>query len=134
MADPPAQFKRSAAAIAELERTVLGAGGLVLRYGYFYGPGSAISADGSLGLEVARRRLPIVGGGRGVWSFIHVQDAARATVAGADARRARRLQHRRRRARAGARVDPRRSRVRWAQSPHGVSRRGWRARWPASTA
>jgi nucleoside-diphosphate-sugar epimerase len=81
MTDPPAQFKRSAAAVAELERTVLGAGGSVLRYGYFYGPGTSISADGSLGREVARRRLPIVGGGRGVWSFIHVQDAARATAA-----------------------------------------------------
>jgi 2-alkyl-3-oxoalkanoate reductase len=81
IADPPAQFKRSAAAIAELERTVLGAGGLVLRYGYFYGPGTSISPDGSVGQEVARRRLPIVGGGRGVWSFIHVDDAAHATAA-----------------------------------------------------
>jgi 2-alkyl-3-oxoalkanoate reductase len=81
MVDPPAQFKRSAEAIAELERTVLGAGGVVLRYGYFYGPGTSISADGSLGQEVVRRRLPIVGGGSGVWSFIHVQDAARATAA-----------------------------------------------------
>jgi 2-alkyl-3-oxoalkanoate reductase len=81
IADPPAQFKRSAAAIAELERSVLGAGGLVLRYGYFYGPGTSISARGSLGEEVARRRLPIVGGGHGVWSFIHVEDAAQATVA-----------------------------------------------------
>jgi nucleoside-diphosphate-sugar epimerase len=79
--DPPAQFKRSAEAIAELERTVLGAGGVVLRYGYFYGPGTSIAADGSLGREVARRRLPVIGGGGGVWSFIHVEDAARATVA-----------------------------------------------------
>jgi nucleoside-diphosphate-sugar epimerase len=81
MADPPAQFKRSAAAIVELERTVLGASGVVLRYGYFYGPGTSISADGSLGREVVRRRLPIVGGGSGVWSFIHVRDAAQATAA-----------------------------------------------------
>ncbi|HLB21843.1 MAG TPA: NAD(P)-dependent oxidoreductase [Solirubrobacteraceae bacterium] len=80
IADPPAQFKRSAAAVAELERVVLGAGGLALRYGYFYGPGTSISAHGSLGAEVARRRLPIVGGGHGVWSFIHVEDAARATA------------------------------------------------------
>jgi nucleoside-diphosphate-sugar epimerase len=79
--DPPAQFRRSAAAIAELERLVLGAGGLVLRYGYFYGPGTSISRSGSLGKDVARRRLPIVGGGSGVWSFIHVEDAARATLA-----------------------------------------------------
>jgi nucleoside-diphosphate-sugar epimerase len=79
--DPPAQFRRSAAAIAELERTVLGAGGQVLRYGYFYGPGSSIARDGTIGREVTRRRLPIIGGGGGVWSFIHVHDAASATVA-----------------------------------------------------
>jgi nucleoside-diphosphate-sugar epimerase len=81
ISEPPADFRRSAEAIAELERTVLGAGGLALRYGYFYGPGTAISAAGSLGREVTRRRLPIVGAGRGVWSFIHIADAARATVA-----------------------------------------------------
>jgi nucleoside-diphosphate-sugar epimerase len=78
--NPPKQFKRSAGAIAELERTVLGAGGQVLRYGYFYGPGSAISPDGSIGKDVARRRLPVVGGGAGVWPFIHIEDAAQATV------------------------------------------------------
>jgi nucleoside-diphosphate-sugar epimerase len=79
--DPPKQFRRSAGAIAQLERIVLDAGGQVLRYGYFYGPGSAISRAGSMGREVSRRRLPIVGGGVGVWSFIHVDDAARATAA-----------------------------------------------------
>jgi nucleoside-diphosphate-sugar epimerase len=79
--DPPAQFKRSAQAVAELERTVLGADGLVLRYGYFYGPGTSISRRGALGEEIAKRRLPIVGGGTGVWSFIHIDDAARATTA-----------------------------------------------------
>jgi 2-alkyl-3-oxoalkanoate reductase len=79
--DPPAQFVRSAQAVAELERSVLGAHGLVLRYGYFYGPGTSISQRGSLGAEVTKRRLPIVGGGHGVWSFIHVEDAARATAA-----------------------------------------------------
>lgn len=81
MSDPPPQFRRSAEAIAELERQVVHAAGLVLRYGYFYGPGTSISRGGSLGVEVARRRLPIVGGGGGVWSFIHVEDAARATLA-----------------------------------------------------
>jgi nucleoside-diphosphate-sugar epimerase len=81
MRDPPAQFERSARAIAELERLVIGAGGLALRYGYFYGPGTAICSDGSIARELARRRMPIVGGGGGVWSFIHVADAARATVA-----------------------------------------------------
>jgi 2-alkyl-3-oxoalkanoate reductase len=81
IADPPAQFERSARAIAELERQTLAAEGLVLRYGYFYGPGSSISTRGALAGEVAKRRLPIVGGGSGVWSFIHVSDAAEATVA-----------------------------------------------------
>jgi nucleoside-diphosphate-sugar epimerase len=81
IADPPKQFRRSAEALAELERTVLGAGGLVLRYGYFYGPHSALSGTGAMCTEVARRRLPIVGRGQGVWSFIHIEDAARATVA-----------------------------------------------------
>jgi 2-alkyl-3-oxoalkanoate reductase len=80
-ANPPKQFRRSAAAIAELEATVLDAGGLVLRYGYFYGPGSAISRSGSLCQDISRRRLPVIGGGGGVWSFIHVADAAQATVA-----------------------------------------------------
>jgi nucleoside-diphosphate-sugar epimerase len=79
--DAPSPFARSAKAVDELERAVLAAEGVVLRYGYFYGPGSSISRAGSVGEDVARRRLPIVGGGRGVWSFIHVDDAARATVA-----------------------------------------------------
>jgi nucleoside-diphosphate-sugar epimerase len=74
-------YRRSAQAMADLERAVLDAGGLVLRYGYFYGPGTAISASGSMGSDVARRRLPVVGHGSGVWSFVHVEDAARATVA-----------------------------------------------------
>ena len=54
---------------------------MALRYGYFYGPGTAISSTGSTGQDVARRRLPVIGGGTGVWSLIHVRDAAAATVA-----------------------------------------------------
>jgi nucleoside-diphosphate-sugar epimerase len=79
--EPPASFARTAAAVKSLEQTVLGAGGLVLRYGYFYGPGSAIAPDGSIAEDLRRRRMPIVGRGQGVWSFIHVEDAAAATVA-----------------------------------------------------
>jgi nucleoside-diphosphate-sugar epimerase len=74
-------YRRSAQALADLERTVLDAGGIVLRYGYFYGPGTAIAPTGSMASDLARRRLPIVGRGSGVWSFIHVEDAAQATVA-----------------------------------------------------
>ncbi|TMM16847.1 MAG: NAD(P)-dependent oxidoreductase [Actinobacteria bacterium] len=77
----PAPFARSVRAVHDLERAVTAAGGLVLRYGYFYGPGTAISRRGSMGEDVARRRLPIVGAGRGVWSFIHIDDAATATAA-----------------------------------------------------
>jgi 2-alkyl-3-oxoalkanoate reductase len=79
--DPPEGFRRTAAAALELESRVLDADGQVLRYGYFYGPGTAVSRAGSIGREVSRRRMPIVGGGTGVWSFIHIEDAARATVA-----------------------------------------------------
>jgi 2-alkyl-3-oxoalkanoate reductase len=78
--DSPGPFGRSTRALQQLDSAVLGAGGLVLRYGYFYGPGSAISRGGSMGQDLARRRFPIVGGGAGVWSLIHVDDAARATV------------------------------------------------------
>ncbi len=85
-AQAPKEFRRSAAAVAELERGVLGAGGVVLRYGYFYGPGSAIARDGSMAAGLRRRRLPIVGSGAGVWSFVHVGDAAAATVSALDLR------------------------------------------------
>ena len=77
----PKSFRRSANALADLESTVLGANGIVLRYGYFYGPGTSISSDGSMAEDLAHRRFPIVGRGGGVWSFIHIDDAARATVA-----------------------------------------------------
>jgi nucleoside-diphosphate-sugar epimerase len=79
--DAPEPFRRSALAVHELERTVGEAGGLVLRYGYFYGPGTSISREGSIGEDLARRRLPIIGNGAGVWSFIQIDDAAAATVA-----------------------------------------------------
>ncbi len=84
-ADPeaPAGRRRNAAAIHSLEQTVVGAPGIegvALRYGVFYGPGTAYAADGSLAQLVRRRHLPIVGGGAGMTSFIYVDDAAAATV------------------------------------------------------
>lgn len=64
---------------ADLERQVLEAGGVSLRYGYFYGPGTQFEGFFA---ELARsRRLPIVGNGEARWSFVHVDDAAEATVA-----------------------------------------------------
>jgi nucleoside-diphosphate-sugar epimerase len=77
----PKSFRSTARALSELERAVLDAGGIALRYGYFYGPGNGIARDGTLAAELLRRRIPVVGRGRGVWSFIHIEDAARATVA-----------------------------------------------------
>jgi nucleoside-diphosphate-sugar epimerase len=72
------------AAIEHLEKAVLGAAwteGIVLRYGAFYGPGTSM-APGSEQFELIRkRRFPVVGDGGGVWSFVHIADAAEATVA-----------------------------------------------------
>jgi nucleoside-diphosphate-sugar epimerase len=67
--------------VADLERQVLTAGGIVLRYGWLYGPGTGFRHDGSWAANLRRRRLPIVGEGSGVFSFVHVEDAASATVA-----------------------------------------------------
>ena len=74
----PAQ-RRSMAAIGYLERSVLGGSveGVVLRYGNLYGPGAS---DGLVEL-VRKRRFPVIGDGGGVWSWIHVDDAATATIA-----------------------------------------------------
>jgi 2-alkyl-3-oxoalkanoate reductase len=77
----PKAYSRTANALCELEASVLRANGVVLRYGYFYGPGSSNSRDGAFAQELRRRRVPIVGAGGGVWSFVHVADAAQATVA-----------------------------------------------------
>lgn len=67
-------------AVAELERAVLEADGIVLRYGWFYGPGTHYGEGGTLWSDVRKRRFPVVGFGAGTYSFIHVDDAARATV------------------------------------------------------
>jgi 2-alkyl-3-oxoalkanoate reductase len=81
---PPESFTKTLAAIRSLEDKVRNTkflDALALRYGNFYGPGTAIGKGGSVLEIVRKRRLPIVGGGGGVWSFIHVLDAARATLA-----------------------------------------------------
>ena len=70
------------AAMEELERLTLAApGGIVLRYGFFYGPGTAYGKDGAQIDLIRKRQMPIVGGGHGQFPFIHVEDAASATVA-----------------------------------------------------
>jgi nucleoside-diphosphate-sugar epimerase len=84
--EPPEPVRRTLEAIRHLEGAVVGADwteGIVLRYGGFYGPGTgfAISPPGEQVEMLRKRRFPIVGGGSGVWSFIHIEDAAAATVA-----------------------------------------------------
>jgi len=82
--DPPERMRRTLDAIRYLEDRVLGDAdleGTVLRYGSLYGPGTSLARDGDIFEMVRRRRFPLVGGGAGMWSFIHVEDAASATLA-----------------------------------------------------
>jgi 2-alkyl-3-oxoalkanoate reductase len=81
---PPANQRRSLEAIRYLEAAVLGAEGIegvALRCGNFYGPGTGFALDGALAELVRRRRLPVIGDGAGVWSFVHMDDVAAATIA-----------------------------------------------------
>ena len=87
--DLPAKLRSGADALRHLEDAVTGiegAEGIVLRYGAFYGPGTSVSADPEalLTKAIRKRRFPIIGGGGGVWSFVHIEDAASATVAAVD--------------------------------------------------
>ncbi len=106
----PGPFAEAVAAIADLERETLGTAGIrgaVLRYGFFYGPGTSYAAAGSIAADVRRRRFPVLGDGAGVGSiaadvrrrrfpvlgdgagvfcFIHVEDAAQATLAAIEQR------------------------------------------------
>src|SRR5206468_1992426 len=72
---PPANARQSFSAMAYLDQTVTEAGGIVLRYGGFYG-----AANDGLIEPVRKRQFPIIGAGGGITSFIHLEDAAAATV------------------------------------------------------
>jgi nucleoside-diphosphate-sugar epimerase len=81
---PVREMRAMVAAIRHLEEAVLRADwteGIVLRYGAFYGPGTAMAPGEELFETVRRRKFPVVGDGGGVWSFIHVADAAEAALA-----------------------------------------------------
>jgi nucleoside-diphosphate-sugar epimerase len=83
-ASPPANQRESLAAIRYVESAVTGAEGMegiALRYGNFYGPGTGIALDGDIVAQVRKRRFPLVGDGSGVWSFVHMDDAAAAAIA-----------------------------------------------------
>jgi nucleoside-diphosphate-sugar epimerase len=81
---PVRKMGETMAAIRHLEEAVVGASwteGIVLRYGAFYGPGTGMAPGAEQFELVRKRKFPLVGAGGGVWSFIHVADAADATVA-----------------------------------------------------
>jgi nucleoside-diphosphate-sugar epimerase len=87
VSEPGKDATQSLAAIRHVESAVTSAAyvqGLVLRYGSFYGPGNAVGKGGEIIDMLRKRRFPIVGGGTGIWSFIHIDDAARATMRAAE--------------------------------------------------
>ena len=81
---PPQQFAPVIDALVELEHRTREAGGLVLRMGHLYGPGTIYAFDGFFTEQVRARAVPLVGGGRSVFSFTHVEDAATAMLAALD--------------------------------------------------
>jgi nucleoside-diphosphate-sugar epimerase len=71
----------------EIEHPLLGnpnLEGIILRYGFFYGPGTWYATDGDVAEQVRQQQFPIVGNGEGLWSWVHIEDAAFATVAAVD--------------------------------------------------
>ncbi len=82
--EAPMPFGRSVAVLHANEQRIISdpdVEGVVLRYGFLYGPGTYYAPDGSIAGQVRRRRFPIVGKGRGMTSYVHLHDAATATVA-----------------------------------------------------
>jgi nucleoside-diphosphate-sugar epimerase len=87
--NPPDALRATLDAIRHVERAVTAIDwgeGVVLRYGGFYGPGTNLSSDprAEMAQVVRKRKFPLVGDGAGIWSFIHIDDAAAATVAGVE--------------------------------------------------
>lgn len=82
--DPPASQRQTLTAIQYVEGAITQAAGIegvALRYGSFYGPGTGISSSGDICAQIRKRAFPVVGDGAGVWSFVHMDDAAAAAVA-----------------------------------------------------
>lgn len=72
--------------VSEIERRLLESNleGIALRYGFFYGPGTWFNPDGDVAQQVRQQQFPVVGNGDGVWSWLHIEDAAIATVTAAE--------------------------------------------------
>jgi nucleoside-diphosphate-sugar epimerase len=89
LSSPEAGIRETFQAILHLESAVRGESaieGFVLRYGSFYGPGTSLGGGGFFLDDVRRRRMPVIGKGTGYWSFVHVDDAASATLAAVSAK------------------------------------------------
>jgi nucleoside-diphosphate-sugar epimerase len=87
--DPPGAMRPALVGILHVEQAVPAiewGEGLVLRYGGFYGPGTSMSLapDAQMAAPIRKRRFPIIGDGGGVWSYIHIDDAATATAIAVD--------------------------------------------------
>jgi nucleoside-diphosphate-sugar epimerase len=80
----PKRFRAAVRALTECERVTTQSGGLVLRFGHLYGPGTGFAPDGAVTERVRAGKMPIVGDGSGTFSFTHVHDAATAIVAALD--------------------------------------------------
>jgi 2-alkyl-3-oxoalkanoate reductase len=122
---PPTNAVESWAAMDDLDRTVTEAGGIILRYGVFYG-----AANDGLIEPVRKRQYPIVGDGGGFTCWIHLEDAAAATVLALE-RTARRSTTSSTTSRRPCGSGCRWSRRPWAPSRRGAFRSGWRGCWPA---
>ena len=79
--DGPGSVGVNARAVRDMEEDVRKAGGVSLRYGFLYGPGTWYHRNGASAQEIAEGRSPLVGDGGGLWPWLHVDDAASATVA-----------------------------------------------------
>jgi nucleoside-diphosphate-sugar epimerase len=82
--DAPMPFRRGIGVLHDNEQRITNdpdVEGVVLRYGFFYGPGTYYASDGSIAAQVRKRQFPIVGKGQGMSSYVHLYDAAAATVA-----------------------------------------------------
>ena len=81
LSNPPKPYRPVLQAVVDLERITKEAGGLVLRFGHLYGPGTGFAPDGSFVAQVKAGKVPVISGGHSVFSFTHVADAASAIVA-----------------------------------------------------
>jgi nucleoside-diphosphate-sugar epimerase len=85
--DAPPAVAADVGVVSEIERRLLetpNLEGIALRYGFFYGPGTWFNPDGDVAHQLRQQQFPMIGNGEGVWSWLHIDDAAIATVAAAE--------------------------------------------------